>query len=185
MEEVEDEDDQPSGPKKKKKKPKKKKRTSTENAMEEAFDAAQTPSSPPPTSPSLPQSPKSPRSSSTKAATENLHFPLERTTTAQSAHSYLSENAPSIKQKVKSRTAQPTLFSTVPEETKTKSGFLSRFKKKREEAKPTEDQKGARKTWFNRLTKRTASLMDTLLRPSEMDGRSSMKWEDFLRVCLG
>ena len=122
-------------------------------------------------------------STTTLAHASTTSLPIEPTA-AQSARSYLqAEKLDAPKSKVKSR-PEPTSLEPIPE----KKDFFSKFTKTKLKQKPKEpevDQKASRQSWFSRLTKRTKGYMSQLLGSSEDEaqGRSAMKWEEFLKVC--
>lgn len=193
IEEVDDEDDGPSK-KKKKKKPKKKKKATTETAEEpgspEPTPAPVTPviASPPapvqatPPSPAKAAkkpapSPKKPAGPSGIAATVpgfTSTTSLTSESAAQSARSYLqSQGLDEKKSKTKTRSDQPSLFSSV----KARFGFGK--------PKAEYDEKASvRRSWFQGLPKKTKTLLHQLLRTAEDEtrGQRGMKWEAFVKV---
>ena len=200
VEEVEDEDEAPRTSKKKKKKKKPKKKKPAASELQQGVPAVKTtqapaapdpvvrPQSPlvttskktaaPPTSPSSKAGPAKPVPSMTSTAS----IPLGRieSTTAQSARSYLqSENLDAQRTKIKSRPDYATSFTEKPE----KKGVFSKLMGRN---KDQEETKGAKHSWFSRLTKKTTGYMHQLLNSPESDtkGITPMKWEHFLKVSL-
>ncbi|KAG5647031.1 hypothetical protein DXG03_001401 [Asterophora parasitica] len=205
VEDVEDEDDvAPAKKKKKKKKPKKKKKSGASAAQEadgSEEEVPQTPpTSPPPTmrSPVPPTSLTSPPASPVRKATAKANSPSIKTSmsysstaslplfpenVAQSARSYLqAENLDTQKSKVKSRPNHATVFTEKPE---AKKGFfsklMSRAKGEDPDAKP---QKGAKHSWFLKLSRKTKVLMHQLLNTAEneLKGIAPMKWDNFVKL---
>ncbi|KAG6860761.1 hypothetical protein C0995_007793 [Termitomyces sp. Mi166 len=197
VEDVEDEDEVTQVKKKKKKKPKKKKKKTTTpaDANEEEVEDDVGPSSiiaPASPAPPLAKAPiiVAPKSTTTppvakKAAPKMVprtqastfmgstsSLPLSTETVAQSARSYLqAKNLNGQKSKVKSRPNHATGFF---------SRILCRVKGEPEER----PQKGAKHSWFIKLSKKSKGLMHQLLNTAEddMKGIAPMKWENFLRL---
>ncbi|KAG6920263.1 hypothetical protein DXG01_005032 [Tephrocybe rancida] len=203
VEDVEDEEEVTQAKKKKKKKPKKKKKTTSAAVQDDDDDdAPESPiiptTSPPPPPAKVPVAvaPKmTPASPAKKAAPKVIvgggakaspslgsttSLPLPSETVAQSARSYIqAEHLDAQKSKVKSRPSHATVFSA-PKKTGLFSKFFSRVKGEPEE-KP---QKGAKHSWFTKLSKKSKGLMHQLLNTAEdeMKGIAPMKWENFLRL---
>ncbi|KAG6850951.1 hypothetical protein H0H93_005820 [Arthromyces matolae] len=201
VEDVEDEDELAEVKKKKKKKPKKKKKK-TASAPTDAQDEDEDdkPASPilAPVPPPVTKAPISVPSKSTAAppvakkviptaqapissflgSTSSLPLPTQ--TVAQSARSYLAENVNAVKSKIKSRPGFATAFAA-PEK---KTGFFSKFLSSVRGESEEKPQKGAKHSWFSKLSKKSKGLMHQLLNTAddEMKGIAPMKWENFLRV---
>ncbi|KAG6885905.1 hypothetical protein C0993_007923 [Termitomyces sp. T159_Od127] len=201
VEDGEDEDEV-SQVRKKKKKPKKKKRktkTATDAHEEEGEDG--------PASPIVPASPvpppiKPPTIVTTKSTTDppvkkgtpkvalktpasvlmgsTSSLPQATETVAQSARSYLAENLITQKSKIKSRPNHATVFAT-PEK---KPGFFSRILSRVKGEPEDKPQKGAKHSWFTKLSKKSKSLMHQLLNTAEDEtkGTAPMKWENFVKL---
>lgn len=121
--------------------------------------------------------------SNTQASTlmgSTSYLPLTTETVAQSSRSYLAEKINTQKSKVKSRPNHATVFAT-PEK---KSGFFSRILSRVKGEPEEKPQKGAKHSWFTKLSKKSKALMHQLLNTAEDEkkGTAPMKWENFLRV---
>jgi hypothetical protein len=199
VEEIEDEDEAPRASKKKKKKPKKKKKLAPTGPQQSPVAESRPAPAGEPTPVPVVKAPSSPAQTPKKAAapptavqkaastksipstmsTTSLGLASIETTTAQSARSYLqSENLDAQKAKIKTRPDYATSFTEKPE----KKGLFSKIigrNKPREE-----DSKGAKHSWFSKLTKKTTGYMHQLLNTAESDtkGLAPMKWEQFLKV---
>ncbi|KAF8070672.1 hypothetical protein FPV67DRAFT_1488307 [Lyophyllum atratum] len=199
VEEVEDEEQVSLTKKKKKKKPKKKKKAAaTQEALDSDVEVPVSPtvsSSPPPltkapvpfTPPASPAPKKvapkatpSVRTSISLASTTSLPLPSE--TVAQSARSYIqTENLDAQKSKIKSRPNHATVFTEKPD---AKKGFFGRLMSRAKGESKEPPQKGAKHSWFSKLSKKSKGLMHQLLNTAddEMKGSAPMKWENFLRL---
>jgi hypothetical protein len=197
VEEVEDEDEEPRTPKKKKKKPKKKKKSTPAEPQQgglAAAEAAPVPvvkaqSSPVLTPKKVAAPPVSPqkagfnKSVPSTMSTASLPLGSIEPTTAQSARSYLqSENLDAQRTKIKTRPDYATSFTEKPKKKGVFSKFMGRNKPQEEK-----EAKGAKHSWFSKLTKKSTGYMHQLLNSPEDEtkGIAPMKWEHFLKVsCL-
>ncbi|TFY60550.1 hypothetical protein EVJ58_g5077 [Rhodofomes roseus] len=107
-------------------------------------------------------------STTTLPGISTASLPLGRTETAQSAHKYLKEEGlAGGKEKIKTRANHANL-TPIPEK---KKGYWSRFgrrDKTQETEEPLEkDKKGAKFSFFSKLSKKTATYMHQLLNTSE------------------
>ncbi|KAG6831829.1 hypothetical protein H0H87_003748 [Tephrocybe sp. NHM501043] len=180
--------------KKKKKKPKKKKAVTSGGVVEDGDGAPESPTSPPPPAAKVPAA--APRqfapsmakktvpkvvigvgkTSSLLGSTTSLPLPTE---TAQSARSYIqAENLDAQKSKVKSRPSHATVFGTP------KKGLFSKFLNRVRGEPEEKPQKGAKHSWFSKLSKKSKILMHQLLNTTEgeLKGIAPMKWDNFLRL---
>ncbi|KNZ80873.1 hypothetical protein J132_04097 [Termitomyces sp. J132] len=199
VEDVEDEDEVTQVKKKKKPKKKKKKKTAAPadvHEEEEDDGPVITPASsaPPPASPPITVASKSntvppiakkvalkvskTQTSTLMGSTSSLPLPTE--TVAQSARSYLAENFNTQKSKVKSRPSHATVFAA----SEKKAGFFSRILSRVKGEPEEKPQKGAKHSWFTKLSKKSKGLMHQLLNTAEdeMKGIAPMKWEHFVKL---
>ncbi|PPQ87476.1 hypothetical protein CVT25_008212 [Psilocybe cyanescens] len=197
VEEVDDEDDisMAAGAKKKKKKSKKKKKPATSEipptSPSPSVDSVSSPVIPS-TTLSLKKSPSvSSKALTTKTATPSVASAFMSSTTtlpigeatAQSAHSYLQSLNISSEKKLKKRPDHASLFSNASEPKK--QSIFSRLSGGKNKEKDKEDEMAsAKRSWFNKLSKKTTVLMHQILKTEEdkTGGRSPMKWEHFLKL---
>ncbi|KAL0578301.1 hypothetical protein V5O48_003712, partial [Marasmius crinis-equi] len=179
VEEVEDEEEGiASSKKKKKKKPKKKKKATGTAADDDADEEDETPApavpAPAVQEPAKAKTPASPKPKpaakpsvpGASQSTTSFMLPLEQTTTAQSARSYLkSENLDGQKSKVKSRPDHASMF------TKPK-GVLARLGVGQDEGE-TSHEKKEKRTFFAGLRKKTRDYMHQILHTAEDDTKGS------------
>ncbi|KAF9263366.1 hypothetical protein L218DRAFT_959393 [Marasmius fiardii PR-910] len=192
IEEAEDEDEETSHKKKKKKKPKKKKKSTAAGAFQDQEDAdgASVVEVPVSVSPVVAlESPKTKTLTSHKPAkvapvpganqsTTSFLPPLERVSTAQSAHSYIkSEHLDAPKTKLKSRPDHASIFSKP-------KGVLARLGVGQEEDEDKPHEKKEKRNFFANLRKKTRGYMHQILHTAEDDtkGSAGMKWETFVKV---
>ncbi|KAJ3984757.1 hypothetical protein F5890DRAFT_1474338 [Lentinula detonsa] len=185
IEEVSDEEDDISHAKKKKKKKPKKKKKKPAAADGDAPATPDIPASPPLTSPApaakvQAKSPSLVKPKVAVAASQSTtsFYPLETVTTAQSARSYRqSEHIDAPKVKVKSRSAQPSIFSST-------KGLLDKLGVGKEKDKDATADKKERCGWFAKLGKKTRKSMHQILNTAEDEtkGMAGMKWDAFVKV---
>ncbi|KAJ3834621.1 hypothetical protein EV361DRAFT_808140 [Lentinula raphanica] len=192
IEEVSDEDNEVSHTKKKKKKkPKKKKKKPTATAVdgnvqpvtpETATRSALSPVPAASPAPVIKDPPKAPSPAKSKVAiaasqsTSSFYSYETATTAAQSARAYIhSENLDAPKTKVKSRSAQPSIFSST-------KGLLNKFGVGKEKTKDTVTEQKEKRAWFSKLGKKTKSYMRQILITDKDDSKGGMKWEDFVKL---
>ncbi|KAJ4483176.1 hypothetical protein J3R30DRAFT_3697951 [Lentinula aciculospora] len=193
IEEVsEEEDDIPHVKKKKKKRPKKKKKQPSAFDGDGDVPVISEVVTPPPPSLSPAASPAPAAKAQTKApsslvkskvavhaspSTTSL-YPLETVTTAQSARSYLqSEQLDAPRTKVKSRSAQASLFPST-------KGLFNKFGVGKEKKKDTLVDKKERRAWFANLGKKTRTYLHQILNTAddETKGTTGMKWDTFVKA---
>ncbi|KAM6502070.1 hypothetical protein JOM56_002047 [Amanita muscaria] len=115
------------------------------------------------------------------STTSLLTMPVEPTV-AQSARSYIkTEHLDFQKSKTKTRSDQASIFSN---DTKDKSGFLAKFRRKSTKDTPEEEQKKAKRSWFTKLSKKASNGMHQLLRTSPDKGLAPMKWDNFVSLMI-
>lgn len=198
IEELEDKDADSAVPKKKKPKKKKKKRPAHSGSTTSPSSVALGPPIPAkptvlvlpsPTKPGPAPKPVTLSQSNVfgnippQMSTTSLSLPTEPSI-AQSARSYIQAESLDVqKSKIKSRPDHASLFSDTPG----KKGFLSKLGMGRNKDKVKDEaHKGAKHSWFARLSKKTRGYMHQLLNTSEDEtkGMAPMKWEHFLKVSV-